>query len=295
MRKQLKSVAVLATLLATFAGSACKSDDSDDSATLLGLTALALAPKFVGSEQARNTAGGAAASASAATTAASSGSFAFLQTIQQERMLAFHRNAARHASAMLAPRALPTAISCADGACNLGQQETLTGTQACALGGNVTANNVLHTRTGSFAAGAIDLTVATKGPWTFNACVARGLDYGKLPTVSQTDYTLSGTLNMDTSGVLKAQSSGSTGTGQSVNTGRFTSEALTVNGVTSAIDLTENTQYDYAVSVSGSTSTIAYNGTINIAGTVGGEAVQIQTPINATITCTVSGMTISCN
>jgi hypothetical protein len=265
MRQLLKGGAVLATLIVIFAGSACKSDDGDDSATLLGLTALALAPKIVGSEQARSSAGGAAASVGATTSAASATTFAFLQTIQQERMLALHRRAADQARTALAPRALPTAISCLDGACNLGQQETLTGTANCTAGGTVTANNVLHTRTGSFAAGAIDLTVATNGPWTFNACVTQALDYAKLPAVSLGAYTLSGTITMNTSGVSQGQSSGSTGTGRSTNTGRFTSDAFTVNGVTNAIDLTENTQYDFSSTVSGSSITATYNGTISIA------------------------------
>ncbi len=294
MRQYTKwgAVAILPFTLAVFAANSCKKPEDDNVEMLVGAALL-----MQGQKTSMTQSSAAASGASAAMSGVSSGgtTWALLQHKSKDKMLAELRKQYRKQTGNVLPDAIATAFTCADGTCNKGANETLTGSANCILGGTITANNVAVNMSASSTTGSnFNVSMTTNGPFTFNNCMTSGYDYSTLPALSFAVYTLSGSLTINGSWGASYSISGSTITGSSnVNT-KYTSSNLTVNGTGVTMDLTDTSNYSSTSTSTASSASISLNGTIRIVGTVNGTAVNINVPISQTFTCTLTGATFTC-
>jgi hypothetical protein len=294
MNFKLTAAALGAALLVSAVVS-CNEDPSNNDATLLGLTALALQPVIQGSPEARTAAAAAMNAANAAAQGASAPANFALNSMNPKQMLAVARNRiiARQLSGR--PQAMPTALSCADGLCDFTGDELVTGDFLCPAGGTAMANGVTMRRSSVFP----NIDIRNNGNFTFNACGQLGMDYGRLPAVGIRTFTLSGDLTLNHVTTATISGDATTVNGVSNTQGALQSSALIVDGASYAMDLTivsqDNSFGDYSQAQSADPRiTFVVSGNVDINGTVNGETVVVKTPYSGTVVCRTGNGTLVC-
>ncbi len=289
------SGAVIGAVLLMGAAATCNGSASNDDATLLGLTALALQPVVQGSPEARSAAAAAINVANGTAQAGSTPANFALNAIEPKQLLAIARNRLIARQLSVRPQSIPTAMTCADGTCDFNGDEVVNGTFNCAGGGTATANGVTLHRTNAFP----NLDITVDGSYTFNACKQLGMDYGSLPVVGYRNFTLSGDLTLDYAASGTISGDATTVHGVVTAQGSLQSDGLTVDGANHAFDITvasqDTSHGDYSQAQSADPRIIfTLNGNVSISGTVDGESVVIKTPYSGVVVCRTSGTSIIC-
>ena len=276
--------------LLIFAGSCEPKDDGDELTNLALLYAL---NNSSGSDEARtgaSSAFGAATAASSGVAGSASGSgfsFNMLPGKHRDTMLAHLKQRFHEQNGFEMPRAFETAITCQDGNCNFGANETINGTANCAGGGTITYNGMSLNMTGTATSGTnYNLSMTLNGNVSFASCIATYIDIAQLPTLAYKSATInSGTLNMNGTTSTQGSVSGSTTNFSSNNNMAYTSSNLNIAGTSLSFDLTDKSNVNGSITVSGSTISMTVNGSYNIGGTVNSQAVTLSASLNTTLTC----------